>query len=326
MMQNEQGIIHACTLEGNGGGVDLEGIAISEAIKDERLAWVHLDANKPESREWLQTEISYLDNIIIDALLAEETRPRILEFGEGALMILRGMNLSADARPEDMISIRLWIDAHRIISIEKRPLHATRDIKSRLIEGKGPKSAADFVVALTSRLFERMEPVFSEFDENLDDIEECIVDAPDIQERQAITNIRKQAIVFRRYIAPQREVLVHLRASELAWLDQANKRRLQEVLDRVIRYVENLDAIRERSQIVNDELASLLTDKMNKNMYMLSVIAAIFLPLGFLTGLLGINVGGIPGSENNGAFWIFCALLIAIILLQIYIFKRKNWF
>jgi len=65
---------------------------------------------------------------------------------------------------------------------------------------------------------------------------------------------------------------------------------------------------------------------LNKNMYVLSVVAAIFLPLGFLTGLLGINVGGMPGADNTDAFWIFCGLLVIVVGLQVLLFKKMKWF
>jgi len=246
--------------------------------------------------------------------------------GEGALMILRGVNLNENAQPEDMVSIRLWIDSHRIISVRRRKLKAVADIEQKLAEGKGPKNAGDFITMLSSRLFERMEPIFSELDERLDDIEEQVIEHPDVTERQSIVTIRKRAIIFRRYIAPQRDVIAYLRTAEFPWLDQGHRRRLQESLDRVIRYLEDLDAIRERAQIVKDELANALSDKLNKNLYMLSVVAAIFLPLGFLTGLLGINVAGIPGADNPQAFLIFLGILTAIVLAQLAIFKKLKWF
>ena len=325
-MDHDQNILHACTIEGNGKGVILTGDSISQAIRNDSLAWVHLDATNPETRKWLEQELTYLDYIIIDALLAEETRPRILEFDEGALMILRGVNLNENANPEDMVSIRLWVDANRIISIQRRNLKAVQDIQNRLKNGKGPKNAGDFVTMLSANLFERMEPVFGELDERTDNIEEKVLDCPRPDERQEIIDIRKKAIIFRRYIAPQRDVIAHLRTSELPWLDQMHKRRLQESLDRVIRYVEDLDAIRERAQIVKDELANALADRLNKNMYVLSVVAAIFLPLGFLTGLLGINIAGIPGSEHPQAFWIFIVMLVVVVSAQIAIFKKLKWF
>lgn len=325
-MNSEDGILHACTIDGDGSGVSLVGQAITDKVKHTDLAWVHLDVNHPQARQWIQKEISYLDEIIIDALLAAETRPRILEFEHGLLMILRGVNLNKSAEPEDMISIRLWVDEHRIISTQRRPLKAIEDIRSQLKNGKGPKNPGDFIAMLSARLFERMEPILTELDERTDNAEETIMEEPDISKREEIISIRKKAIMLRRYIAPQRDVITYLRTSEIDWLDKDHRRRLQESLDRVIRYIEDLDMIRERAQIIKDELANALSDKLNKNLYILSVVAAIFLPLGFLTGLLGINVAGIPGSENPHAFIIFIGMLIGIVLFQVVLFKKLKWF
>ena len=325
-MTDQNHILYALKFTMDGAASPLEGQAISDCIKSHDLAWVHLDGKHTHTKSWIKEEIDYLDDIIIDALIAEETRPRIVEFEEGVLLILRGVNLNENADPEDMISIRIWIDPYRIITIERRPLKATRDIHARLQEGKGPQNIAEFIVQLSSRLFERMEPVLAELDERTDATEEKIIDEPSTEHRAEIINIRKKAIIYRRYIAPQRDVISHLRNAEFTWLEQKHKRGLQESLDRLTRYVEDLDAIRERAQVIKDELANALADRLNKNMYILSVIAAIFLPLGFLTGLLGINVGGIPGSDNPSAFLIFSSGLISIVIIQIIIFKKLKWF
>ncbi|MBO6827492.1 MAG: zinc transporter ZntB [Sneathiella sp.] len=319
-------IIHSFELTPDGQCNPLTGQAVSDMVKDERLAWVHLDANHPDTENWLRDNVDYLDQIIIDALLAEETRPRVVEHGEGAMLILRGVNLNENADPEDMISIRLWVDRSRIISLQKRNLKAVKDIVERLEEGRGPKNAGEFLTMLSSHLFERMEPVFSELDDRLDDLEETIIADPDARHRQDITYLRKQAILFRRYIAPQKDVMVQLRTSDLGWLEGIHKRRLQEVLDRITRYVEDLDAIRERAQIVKDELANSLADRMNKNMYVLSLVAAIFLPLGFLTGLLGINVGGMPGTESTTAFWIVSGVCAVFAVIVAAVLKWLRWY
>ena len=326
-MTHNPGILHAYQIEDSGVGVALTGGAITKSVKaEDTLTWVHLDVNAPKTREWLELEVSYLDPIILDALLAGETRPRILEFEKGVLLILRGINLNENAEPEDMISIRLWVDQSRIITLQRRPLKAVGEICERLKAGRGPKDSGGFITTLSARLFERMEPIFSELDDRLDHIEEKVMETPGAEHRSEITSIRKEAIMYRRYIAPQRDVMTHLRISEQVWLSQMDKRRLQESLDHVVRYIEDLDTMRERAQIIKDELTNALSDKMNKNLYMLSVIAAIFLPLGFLTGLLGINVGGIPGSDNGNAFYLFCAILAGIMTLQILIFKKLKWF
>ena len=320
-------IIHAYEFDNKGGGEPINDVKVaSEKIKQDQLAWVHLDIDNDATRKWLETELSYLDPFIVGALLADETRPRVTEIGDGAIIILRGVNLNEEASPEDMVSIRLWIDQHRIISVQRRQLKAVLDINDKIVAGKGPTGAGLFIAMLVSKLFERIEPVITDLDDRTDDVEEKILEVADLSLRENIVDIRKKAIILRRYMAPQKDAIGQLRSTDLPWLNPASKRYLQESYDRVLRYVEDLDAIRERAQIVKDELANILSDRINKNMYILSVIAAIFLPLGFLTGLLGINVGGIPGAENINAFWIFCAILVAVVATQVYIFKKLKWF
>ena len=170
-----------------------------------------------------------------------------------------------------------------------------------------------------------MNPVLTALNEDTDDVEEQIMENPNYNDRETIVTIRKQAIVFRRYILPQRAVIQNLINSELHWLDKANKRHIKETYNDIQRYIEDLDTIRERSQIIKDELTNSLSARINKNLYVLSLIAATFLPLGFLTGLLGVNVGGIPGANNDKAFWIFTFSLIMLVSLQIWLFRKFKW-
>ncbi len=322
---NEQ-IILAYVFDGKGGGQALTGDAVSDEVHGDRFAWVHLDVTNPATRGWLEKEVDYLDPFIIQALLQEETRPRLLEINDGALLILRGMNFNKQSAHEDMVSIRLWFDGKRVISLQRRPLRVVREMEKRILAGKGPRNAGHFIAQLTSRLFDQMEPVLTELSEATDDIEEQVQEVATTVLREKIVSVRKKAILFRRYMAPQRDEISKLRLSELECLDESHKRQLHESWINVTRYVEDLDAIRERAQIVKDEIANILADRLNKNMYVLSVIAALFLPLGFLTGLLGINVGGIPGADNDSAFMVFCSMLIVIVTLQVVVFRKLKWF
>ena len=319
-------IIFAYGLNGDGTGEALSGKAISEGLKEDRLAWVHLDARHDATEKWLATELDYLDPFIVSALTADETRPRMTQVETGAIIILRGVNLNSGADIEDMVSIRLFIDQHRIISLQMRDLKAVTVIENHIKSGKAPKNAGDYLCQLISHLTSRFETVLSDLDDLTDDTEEKLLTQADAELRHDIINIRKKAIVFRRHMSPQKEAISQLRMSELEWLSDIQRRNLQENFNHVIRYVEELDAIRERAQIVKDELANMMADRLNKNTYVLSVIAAIFLPLGFLTGLLGINIGGIPGVDSPVAFTVFCLFLAVIVAVQIIIFRKLKWF
>ncbi len=319
-------ILYAHKLDRKGGARNLAPDEIKSCLADEDLVWIHLDAGHDGAENWLKEYMPELDTLTLNALLEVETRPRASIDGDNALVIFRGVNLNENAEAEDMISIRMWMTERTIISTRLRKLKAVQDMRDKLEKGSGPKSSGDFLTMLSTRLFERMDPVITELDEETDQIEEAILDNPDITKRRAIIDMRRKTIELRRYIAPQKDVLAALRLSELSFINDKNRRQLQENQDRIMRYVEELDSVRERAQIIKDELVNALSDIMNKNMYVLSVIAAIFLPLGFLTGLLGINVGGIPGADDPNAFWIFIGMLTALVAMQIALFKKLKWF
>ena len=86
------------------------------------------------------------------------------------------------------------------------------------------------------------------------------------------------------------------------------------------------DAARERAVVTQEELTSRLSEQMDKRMYILSLVAAIFLPLGFVTGVLGMNMAGMPGAKDPWAFWEVCFLIVIIVLFEVWIFKKKKWF
>ena len=318
--------VFAYGLDGNGGGKPLVGDAISEHIKEDQLAWVHFDLNNKDAHQWIRNELSYLDPFVAEALLAVETRPRMTQIDDGAILVLRGVNFNEEQKQEDMIATRIWIDGKRIISVQRRPLKATQAIVDNIEKGNGPKNSGDFIARMVGQLFSRFEGVLAELDEEADDCEERIIKDPDSSQRQRIINLRMKAIAYRRHLGPQKDAILQLRDAEFTWLSSVQKRQLSEYYNYVLRYIEELDTIRERAQIVKDELVSQLSDRLNKNTYVLSVIAAVFLPLGFLTGLLGINIGGMPGTDSPVAFGLFCAMLIGVVAVQVWIFKKMRWF
>jgi len=156
-------------------------------------------------------------------------------------------------------------------------------------------------------------------------MEEEVITSESHALRTNLSEIRRKAIMLRRYLAPQREAMTKLQAENVPWLSDNDRMHLRETTDRLMRYTEDLDSVRDRAAVTQEELLNRLSEQMNMRMYVLSLVAAIFLPLGFLTGLLGINVGGIPGSENQFAFWIFILMLSIIVAFLIVIFKKKKW-
>lgn len=323
-MTEESGLVAAYLLDGAGGGREIGWNDIAAWSPDDAPLWVHLHRDAEHAVRWLH-EDSGLDPLSVDALLAEETRPRSFCTGSGLIVILRGVNLNPGAEPEDMVSLRLWIDERRIISLRARKLMAVSDIREMLAATRGPRRTVDILVELAIRLVDRMSGVIEDLDDRIDELEDEMLKTESRDIRHALADLRHEAIVLRRYLAPQRDAMARLESEEVSWIDARTKARLREGTDRLIRYIEDLDAIRERASVIQDELITRLSDQMNRTMYVLTVVATIMLPLGFLTGLLGINVGGIPLAESAWGFPVICAILAAIVGAQVLLFRRLKW-
>jgi zinc transporter len=225
-----------------------------------------------------------------------------------------------------MVSIRIWVENHRFISVQLRNLRGVEEMQGLLQSGTGPVDIGDLVTTFIEGSIVRMSPVMGDLADGIDELEDRILQMDLSGIREQIVSTRRQAIIFNRFLAPQRDIVQRLTEASISCLNEDHVLRLQEAQNDITRFVEDLQALRERSHSVQEEVANILTEKLNRNTYVFSIIAAIFLPLGFLTGLLGINVPGIPGADDPEAFLIFCGILIAVVVAQVALFKKLRWF
>jgi len=312
------------SLDGEGGALaaDLNHLPLSDPGSNGfEFVWIQLQRDNADALDWLESD-SGLDSFIREALTAEDTRPRCTVHGQGAIINLRGVNLHEGAEPEDMISLRLWVEKRRVVGVWRRPLYAVADLMASLERGSAPVSPGDLVAKLALRLVDRMEPTVADLHEQIDDMEDVLDDPKASFGRGVLADLRRQAIILRRYIAPQRDALNTLAIEDLDWLTERDRSRIREAGDKTTRVAEELESVRERAAIVHDQLLERRAEQMNRYTLLLSVVAAIFLPLGLLTGLLGINVGGIPGADNRWAFAIVTLGLVVIGLGLVAFFKK----
>jgi zinc transporter len=298
---------------------------VSEDSSDESaFLWRHIDIVDGDTEAWLIEELG-IDPVVSHALVTEDTRPRSLRVGTGIMFIMRGFNFNEGADIDDLVSLRMWVDGDRAVTLRHRRLFAPRDVKAALENGLGPKDAGEFMVAITDALASRMAEGVHNLEARADDVEEEVLLGKPADLRERLADLRRELIGVRRHLGPQRDALTKLFSEELPWLTSENRARLREVINQTTRYVEELDTARERAAITQEELNARIAEQMNTRMYALSVTAAIFLPLGLLTGLLGINVGGIPGSEHPAGFAAVCGLLLLVAILQISLYRKLRW-
>lgn len=309
------------------GGVrrlDWADISGGPAARPGVRRWLHLNRLSPVVRTWL-TEESGIDEVIDSALLQEDTRPRCLSHGDGLLINLRGVNMTEGSEPEDMIAIRIWMTADVIVSLRAFHIKAAEDLRDRIMAGEVPESSGAIIAYLAERLTDRIEPVITELDEQADEYEDVLLEPGTTLPKTALANFRRSVLTLRRYIIPQREALSQMTREGEHLFSRSQILQLRQTADRVIRIGEELDTIRERSIVLQEQVIEERAERMNQRLFVLSIISAVFLPLSFVTGLFGVNVGGMPGVNSSLAFALLCLGMLSLGTAMIFLFRRMRW-
>ncbi|WP_237886095.1 zinc transporter ZntB [Pseudomonas sp. PGPR40] len=322
------GLVHALVLDGKGGARSIARTELDDLqLQAHESLWLHWDRSHPQTRTWLR-QSSGLSEFSCDLLLEENTRPRLLPLPDSELLLfLRGINLNPGAEPEDMVSVRIFGSAQRVISLRLRPLRATDELLVQLAEGKGPKTASELILYMAQYLTHKVQDLVSCLSEIVDEEEEKLdADERYTPEHGTVLQIRRRAASLKRFLAPQRDIFGQLTRIKMPWFVEDDADYWNELNNSLTRYLEELELTRERVGLVLEAEDRRLSVRMNRTMYRFGIITGIFLPMSFLTGLLGINVGGIPFSSSPYGFLIACLLAGSVALGQWWLYRRLRWF
>lgn len=322
----ETPLIFGGVLDGEGGyrPVDWEYVAGWKAGAGEGTLWLHLDRSHDAAAEWLEQALDVPD-ALVTLLTSDETRPRAFVSGDRLLAIMRGINFNPGAEPEDMIALQFWLQPGLVVTLRHERLQSPRDVLARLEAGEGPRTCDELLAQMIELMVEKIGLAIFDMNDRIDALEA----AEDTTEAEPmlkeISDIRRDCLSLRRYMSPEHDALLEIVRTAPAWMGENSKLEIRETADRLKRFLEDLEVSIESAIVLQDDINSRLAAQASHTMYMLSIVAAIFLPLSFVTGLLGINVGGMPGVDSTDAFWVTVGLLAMLLGLQLYIFRKLKW-
>jgi zinc transporter len=300
-------------------------VAPGEALRDEApFLWVHLATNAEHAQAWLHDEAK-LEPFTVDQLTAAETRPRADKIGQGAFINLRGRTDEEIESSDMLASIRIWATRGRVITVSRKRLVVLEDVEQQVSQG-AIRDPGDLIAAFAAAITEDLDPVVADLGDGLDDCEQGLSTHRVFELRREVTRVRSEAINYRRFLSPQRAALERLATLPGDWLAEDDRAHLSAAADRAARMAEEVEAIRERAALMHEALTDLRAEQLDQRSLVIAMVAMIFLPLTFLTGLYGMNVKGLPYAEEPWAFDAIagvCAVIAAGIVIW---FVQRHWF
>ncbi|SET24141.1 CorA family divalent cation transporter [Thalassotalea agarivorans] len=292
--------------------------------KEQAFTWTHIVIEDEDN----SADIGHYNLPIaaLEALLAEETRPKYLPIENGAFICLRAINFNPDADSNDMVSLRIWFTKDLVITANKagRNLRSIGELKQTIAANSEINDAGDWLCELIERVTDKVSQQIEDIEDLTDLAEEQVSKELTDIDRPAIITMRKDAAQIKRFMVPQKDAY-ELLQQKLQLINEVQKFQIKEQVDRVHRMLENLVLIRERSALVLEEIRLAISEKQNERMYVLSLVTAIFLPLSFLTGLFGMNVADLPGTDFPNAFWFLLGAMAGIGVVVFIVMKLRKW-
>jgi len=309
--------------------INLEGITKKvswEELEKEKpantqLTWIHLDREKASA--WLKKK-NYFNDLVLGSLLSARTRPRMIKtHTQETILILRALHDSESAE-EDLVSLRVLIRDQQLITLSRYPIGALEKTRLQLENGSDIVSLADCLSALCQNIHDDLEREIEALNLNLYEIESLYENHQRVNLDQ-LNLIQRRSHYLKRYLSPQKILFGTLSHIQLPWVKEHGSYLWREIENTLTHLVEDLDQIQLQSRTIQEAISNKIDHKIAQSMYIMSLVSAFFLPLTLFTGLLGMNVDGIPYHNAPRAFWWACSTTAGIALMQYLLFKRKKW-
>ena len=307
--------------DGKGGVRKLEEAEEADFTTPARgFALISGNSRAPEFKVWLKRELGEFNG---DLISVPSTRSRCTILDDRALVVLRVARPGADPEDVGRQLLSLWLEKGRVIISSELNIVDFLGIQQWQQTKHAPLTPADLVARLALRAADRLEPLTERLGDQLDTIEENVMSDRTHDARSRLAHLRRTILNMRRLIWPQRDVLTTLELEDLSFFTTRDRVRLREAAARTARLGDELQTLSERAVLVHEQLLDTRAEQMNQNMLVLAAATVVFMPLTVISGLLGMNVEGIPFRDSPAAFWVVTGGL-AVLGAAIYLFMRKR--
>ena len=270
--------------------------------RQEGVIWVHLNATASRAKQWIQ-DCRHLPEPVREDLLEFDPRTRLEPLGSAIVGVIGDTVAGADPDPWRLSTLHFYLDRHWLVSTRRRPVSCASRLGRAVRSGLTVRSSAELVVWLLHHAAQSVNERAAELARETDRSEDEVLTGRTALARLRLGKARRRAAQLRRQVTLRPRAIDRLRARLPSWVDENDRFELLDALDRMETLVDELQAIEQREAGLEAEVAARLSEETNRNLFILSVVTVIFLPMTLITGIFGMNVAGLPGLADPSAFW-----------------------
>lgn len=290
--------------------------------------WINIDGiHKTEVIEGIGQQFD-LHPLLLEDIVNTGQRPKMEDFGNYIFLVLKMLRYADENHEVEAEQVSLILGSNFVISFQEREGDVFGTIRERIKKGKGRirKAGADYLAyALIDAIVDNYFIVLETLGEEIDDIEEELTRNPTLKMLHKIRILKKEMIFLRKSVWPLREVVSGLQRGESALIQQSTQVYLRDVYDHTIQVIDTVESFRDMLSGMLDIYLSSISNKMNEIMKVLTIFAAIFIPLTFVAGIYGMNFEFMPELKWHWGYPAILIVMATIATALLVYFKRKKW-
>ena len=290
--------------------------------------WVDLMNPSVEEGKQILNDVFHFHELAVEDAMSSLQFPKVESYGDYLYLILHRIDFEAREHCFQTHDVDFFLGQNYLITIhsgDSRSVQHVSDICQRnsMALGEGPASLLHRIV---DAMVDNYRPEIDALGERLDELEERVFESGSPNLAQEILNFKKDVASLRRVVQPQRDVVGRLARREFPFIDEQVSYRFRDVHDHLVRIADESMFFQDRITSLLDANLATVSNQLNTIMKVLTVIATVFMPLTFITGLYGMNVD-LPhfGLGGETMFWVLMAVMVGVVGLMIYLFRRRGW-
>ena len=307
---------------------DVDEARIRDHMKRDHFFW--LDLHDPDP-----AELAKLREIFgFHPLALEDTdhfgqRPKLDDYGDYIFLVFYGAWRHQDRDPDLLREVHLFVSGQYLVTIHRDPLPPL-DKQREQLDGRLLHSEQFLLYRVLDALVDSFFPLLADMDDEIDELEAAVLASPTDEQLQRLFALKRQLVAMRKVISPQRDLFASSvdRIAELPGLELDERDYFRDIYDHLIRISDLIDSYRDLLSGATDLYLSTVSNRQNDVMKQLTVIATIFLPLGFITGFFGQNFAFMVTHLINPewTFWVIgVGSIVATCIGLLIFFRRKGW-
>lgn len=300
---------------------------LAPLLKDGTTTWIDVEGLGDEALLRELAEMFHIHPLALEDVANAPQRPKAEEYDEHLLLVTRMARLN-DEMELDIEQVALFVGTNYVLSFGERPGDVLDPVRNRIREGKGAIRGGGpgyLAYAIVDCIIDAYYPVIERLSQKLERLEDRVLVAPTPRLLDQLNRVKTDLVLLRRGVWPQLETLNRLLREPNTYLGEAVQVYLRDPTDHCAQLVDVIDSHRELVSGLLNTYLSVVSNRTNEVMKVLTIMSSIFIPLTFLAGIYGMNFDFMPEIHQRWSYPILLAVMVVVAALMVVYFWRKGW-